>query len=56
MGCVAIDADPIGSRVRLARMSWAYGDVIVHREIAWGRPWIGIPCWLPSGWEHVEGA
>ena len=24
-------------------MTWAYGDVIVHREIAWGRPWIGIP-------------
>jgi hypothetical protein len=24
-------------------MPWAYGDVIVHREIAWGRPWIGIP-------------
>jgi hypothetical protein len=24
-------------------MSWAYGDVIVHREIAWGRPWLAIP-------------
>src|SRR5438874_282044 len=24
-------------------MSWAYGDVIVHREIAWGRPWLGMP-------------
>ena len=43
VGCVAIEADPIGSRVRLARMSWAYGDVIVHREFAWGRPWIGDP-------------
>jgi hypothetical protein len=24
-------------------MSWACGDVIVHREIAWGRPWLAIP-------------
>jgi hypothetical protein len=24
-------------------MTWAYGDVIVHREIAWGRPWLGLP-------------
>ena len=24
-------------------MTWAYGDVIVHREIAWGRPWLGMP-------------
>ncbi len=23
-------------------MTWAYGDVIVHREIAWGRPWLAI--------------
>jgi hypothetical protein len=27
----------------VAGMTWAYGDVIVHREIAWGRPWIAIP-------------
>jgi hypothetical protein len=24
-------------------MAWAFGDVIVHREIAWGRPWFAIP-------------
>jgi hypothetical protein len=24
-------------------MCWSYGDVIVHREIAWGRPWVAIP-------------
>lgn len=24
-------------------MTWAYGDVIVHREIAWGRPWLALP-------------
>jgi hypothetical protein len=24
-------------------MGWAYGDVIVLREIAWGRPWLAIP-------------
>jgi hypothetical protein len=23
-------------------MGWAYGDVIVRREIAWGRPWVAI--------------
>jgi hypothetical protein len=24
-------------------MSWARGDLVVHREIAWGRPWVAIP-------------
>jgi hypothetical protein len=24
-------------------MTWAPGEVIVHREIAWGRPWLAIP-------------
>ena len=24
-------------------MAWANGDVIVHREIAWGRPWVAFP-------------
>jgi Protein of unknown function (DUF402) len=24
-------------------MGWSYGDVIVLREIAWGRPWLAIP-------------
>jgi hypothetical protein len=23
-------------------MTWAYGEAIVHREIAWGRPWLAI--------------
>lgn len=23
-------------------MTWALGDVIVHREVAWGRPWLAI--------------
>jgi hypothetical protein len=27
---------------RRPRMTWAYGEVIVHREIAWGRPWLAI--------------
>ena len=24
-------------------MTWAFGDVIVHREVAWGRPWLAMP-------------
>ena len=24
-------------------MAWTYGEVIVHREIAWGRPWLALP-------------
>jgi len=24
------------------RMPWEYGDVVVHREIAWGRPWFAM--------------
>jgi hypothetical protein len=24
-------------------MHWAFGDVIAHREVAWGRPWLAIP-------------
>lgn len=24
-------------------MAWERGEVIVHREIAWGRPWVAIP-------------
>lgn len=23
-------------------MSWNYGDVVVHREIAWGKPWLAV--------------
>ena len=33
----------MGSAYGVDRMAWAFGDVIVHREIAWGRPWFAIP-------------